>query len=68
MFEVELVFFDNQVIVTKVRTKTCPESIDLFAIELMPEVRIEFLSSVEKIEYIQKPIFFVYLHTWHIWN
>ena len=58
-FKMEFVFFKYQFIVAKVCTKKCPEAVDFFSVEFMPEVRVELLFSIEKIEYIEKKVFFI---------
>ena len=61
--EVESVFRENNIIITKIRTKTRPESVDHFWIESMPEIGVEILSSLEKIQDIEEMVGFVDMHT-----
>lgn len=60
--EVKSVFRENNIVITKIRTKTCPESVDHFWIECMPEIGVEILSSLEKIDYIEEIIGFIDMH------
>ncbi len=66
--KMQSIFCDHEIIVAKARTKTSPESIYHLRIKSMPEVGVQFLSPIEKIEDIIEPIGFVYLHTCIMWN
>ena len=57
--EVKSVFIDHEIIVAEIRSKAYPESVDHIWIHLVPEVRVEFLSPIEKVEYIIEPIGFI---------
>ena len=67
-FKMKGIFFDDTLIVAKIRTKTSPESIDHIWFEFVPEVWIEFLFSIEKIENIRKVIHFIVFHILDKWN
>ena len=58
----------NEIVVAKVRTKTSPQSIYHLRIKSMPEVGVQFLSSIEEVQHIIEPIGFVYLHASIMWN
>ncbi len=58
----QAIFVYDQIMVHIVRTEAGPEPVDSLRIEGMPEVRIEFLSSVEEIKYIIEPIIFIDSH------
>ena len=62
-FEVETIFFYDDITIAKVRTKTRPETIHLLRIELVPEVRVELLSTFEEVEYIEEPVVLIDMYT-----
>ena len=59
---------DDEIVVHIVSPETSPESIYPLGIELMPEVAIELLSSVEEVEDIAEPIVLIDSDVQNIWN
>ncbi len=64
----QAIFFHDQIVIHRVRTETRPESIDFLRIELVPEVRVEILPSVEEVEDIIEPVVFIDSHAFVIRN
>ena len=62
------VFCNHEIVVHIVGTETCPESIYPLGIECMPEVAIEFLSSIKIVEDIAEPVVLIDSDVQNIWN
>ena len=58
----------KEIIVHEVGAETSPEPIDSLGIKRMPEVGIEFLSSLQKINNIEEIIIFINSDFWSMRN
>lgn len=67
LLEMIAIFLFYEIMIHKIRTETCPESIYFFWIEQVPKWRIHLEFSPKKVEYIEKPIVLIDYHFFFKW-